>query len=51
MQKSFSIQSRLDEKNLALLKTKAEEKGLSLSMFIRWIIINYLSNNIKGEKR
>lgn len=50
MGKSYPIQSRLDENNLALLKAKAEEKGLSLSMMIRLIIINYLSINKLEEK-
>lgn len=52
MKHTKSIQSRLDIKHYELLKSFAEEKGLSISMSIRLILIEFLNNNnnLGGKK-
>ncbi|MGE5352277.1 MAG: hypothetical protein ACM3MK_04025 [Chitinophagales bacterium] len=41
-----SIQSRLDIKNVNNLDKLAKLKGLSFSSMIRYILIEYIENNI-----
>ncbi len=40
--KTYPIQSRIDTKHAEELQIMAEDKGISLSLLIRIILINYL---------
>ncbi len=42
---NVSIQSRIDRDNLAKLKRIAGQKGLSISLMVRFIILQYLEGN------
>jgi predicted DNA-binding protein len=43
-EKTKSIQSGLDFNNYELLELLAKNKGLSISMFVRFIILEYLES-------
>jgi hypothetical protein len=40
--KTYAIQSRIDKNQMEKLLDDAREKGISLSLLIRFILINYL---------
>jgi len=45
--KTYPVQSRINIQQAELLKKAAEQKGLSLSMLVRIILINYIEGTNK----
>lgn len=45
-QSTKSIQSRMDNKNILKLEALAQLKGLSFSSMIRYILLEYIENNL-----